>query len=89
MLLVFLQKRICFSCAGIAVMMNETICFVIFFLFFRGWCSFYIERNGDVCSLNGAEFNFFSMMIIHLELEIWKIFPSILAWFKTTVAITV
>lgn len=25
-----LQKRICFSCAGITVMMNETICFVIF-----------------------------------------------------------
>lgn len=31
MLLFFLQKRICFSCAGIAVMMDETICFVIFF----------------------------------------------------------
>lgn len=31
MLLVFLQKRICISCAGIALMMNETICFVIFF----------------------------------------------------------
>lgn len=56
MLLMFLQKRICFSCAGIAVMMDEIICFVIFF---QRLVFLYNERNGYVYSLNRAEFNFF------------------------------
>lgn len=56
MLLVFLQKRICFSCAEIALMMNETICFVIFF---QRLVFLYGERNRDGCSLNRAEFIFF------------------------------